>query len=170
MRIKLLVLAATTLLTIGSAQARFNTGESHDPAGEYVKFEVSPGENDGYYDYYDELFSFTLDQESSLEVTARVLNSSGGNLLDNNLFLFSEDTGIDFGSLSFGTETGTAYFNNLAPGNYAYEVYGYNRGTGNSDVSFSSTFTNAVPEPETYALMLGGLGVIAFLARRRKTL
>ena len=25
-----------------------------------------------------------------------------------------------------------------------------------------------VPEPETYALMLGGLGVMAFLARRRK--
>ena len=27
----------------------------------------------------------------------------------------------------------------------------------------------AVPEPETYALMLGGLGALAFVARRRKT-
>ena len=27
---------------------------------------------------------------------------------------------------------------------------------------------DAVPEPETYALMLGGLGVLAFVARRRK--
>ncbi|MBC7735413.1 MAG: FxDxF family PEP-CTERM protein [Bacteriovorax sp.] len=28
--------------------------------------------------------------------------------------------------------------------------------------------TNPVPEPETYALMLGGLGVLGFVARRRK--
>ncbi len=27
----------------------------------------------------------------------------------------------------------------------------------------------AVPEPETYGMMLGGLGVLAFLARRRRT-
>jgi hypothetical protein len=36
-----------------------------------------------------------------------------------------------------------------------------------SDVKVFSTVA-AVPEPETYALMLGGLGVVAFIARRRK--
>jgi hypothetical protein len=38
-----------------------------------------------------------------------------------------------------------------------------------NDHTFS--FTNiqaAVPEPSTYALMLGGLGIVGFLARRRK--
>ena len=29
-------------------------------------------------------------------------------------------------------------------------------------------FTAAVPEPQTYALMLGGLGLVGFMARRRK--
>jgi hypothetical protein len=28
---------------------------------------------------------------------------------------------------------------------------------------------NAVPEPETYAMMLAGLGVMGFIARRRKS-
>jgi hypothetical protein len=30
------------------------------------------------------------------------------------------------------------------------------------------SFTAAVPEPQTYALMLGGLGLIGWMARRRK--
>jgi hypothetical protein len=44
------------------------------------------------------------------------------------------------------------------------------QGQGPSCVSGSADFrsVSAVPEPETYALMLAGLGVMAFVARRRK--
>jgi len=38
----------------------------------------------------------------------------------------------------------------------------------NCTVDFSTTITTAVPEPETYALMLAGLGLIGVVARRRK--
>ena len=36
---------------------------------------------------------------------------------------------------------------------------------GSATLTFSAA---AVPEPESYALMLGGLGIVGFLARRRK--
>lgn len=39
-----------------------------------------------------------------------------------------------------------------------------------NDLSFSFTnTTNAIPEPETYALLLAGLGVVGAIARRRST-
>ena len=37
-----------------------------------------------------------------------------------------------------------------------------------SDVFFDSLSVNAVPEPETYALLLTELGLLGFMARRRK--
>jgi hypothetical protein len=40
---------------------------------------------------------------------------------------------------------------------------------GNYVVVDDFTFTTPVPEPETYAMMLAGLGLIGFLARRRKS-
>jgi hypothetical protein len=47
---------------------------------------------------------------------------------------------------------------------YAFNLY---TNASNQDYLVAS-ITAAVPEPETYAMMLGGLGLIAFTARRRQ--
>jgi len=40
--------------------------------------------------------------------------------------------------------------------------------TYNETLFFKASITSPVPEPSTYALMLGGLGLIGFMAHRRK--
>ena len=59
-----------------------------------------------------------------------------------------------FATLLAGALAGKAYINIHTPGTYAGgEIRG---------------FLAPVPEPETYALMLAGLGALTLLARRRK--
>lgn len=62
----------------------------------------------------------------------------------------------------------------LAAGNYAITLQGTADKTPNLyqdmfryDVSYTAVAVSPVPEPETYALMLVGLGVIGYAARRR---
>lgn len=59
-------------------------------------------------------------------------------------------------------------FSNLAAGSYTLLVNGVS-GTGGSYTVNLSTLAkaSAVPEPEAYAMMLAGLGLVGFAARRK---
>ncbi len=58
--------------------------------------------------------------------------------------------------------TGTAVDNTL-------NLFYFDSNTGGNRGSILATVTTAVPEPETYAMLLAGLGLMGFIARRRKT-
>lgn len=54
-------------------------------------------------------------------------------------------------------------------GNWKYTHTWTNASNPLDTVSGSVNFTvAAIPEPETYAMMLAGLGLMGFMARRRK--
>lgn len=60
-------------------------------------------------------------------------------------------------------------FTGLGAGSYTLNVFGNPSGSfGGGYGGFLATVTAPIPEPETYAMMLAGLGALGFLARRRR--
>lgn len=57
-------------------------------------------------------------------------------------------------------------YQNLNAGTYFVEIASYSAKTVDYKLGIGSIA--AVPEPETYAMMIGGLGMISLMARRRK--
>jgi hypothetical protein len=64
----------------------------------------------------------------------------------------------------------TSGFHMSAPSDGNPDIYASTATGGNLllKVDGSNTFTTAIPEPETYALMLAGLGALGFMTRRRR--
>jgi hypothetical protein len=78
------------------------------------------------------------------------------------------DTGTSIGLIN-----ANQVYSGLGAGNYQF-ILGYNDSAGSStlgdwdDFVVGVNFVPAVPEPQTYALMLAGLGAVAFMTRRRR--
>lgn len=104
-------------------------------------------------------YSFTLSTAST--VTSFFTNTLPTTALTGSYSLFGTSGLVTTGSLTASfTET-------LAAGDYAFFVTG---SSGAKKGAYTLTAAvAAVPEPETYALFLAGLGAIGFLAARRRS-
>lgn len=114
-------------------------------------------------------FAFTLSDTSSVASSISTI----GTIAPATYSLFT--TGLD-GLVGTPDDVATPYAWNfggapvvhtvtLGAGSYYYSVFGL--ASGVAAYSISSAVT-PVPEPETYAMLLGGLGVVGFVARRRR--
>jgi len=121
---------------------------------------------------FEDIFTFSLSAPTSLTSVAVSHNHAPFlNLLDGTVLLYqgvhgdaSPDTTI--GSVGFGGTTGDSEhsWGPLAAGNYFYVVTANAMGT----LGGLYTFTSAVPEAETWAMMAMGLGLVGLQLRRRK--
>jgi len=80
---------------------------------------------------------------------------------DTNVLISNLDSNL--GSTS-DLKVGSGMF---TPGNYYFTVAGTASGAFGGQYVFSTT-TLPIPEPESYAMLLAGLGVLAAVARRRR--
>lgn len=135
---------------------------------------------------FNDRFTFSVSGSTGSNLDAiisSISRSADTGLAITGLSLYSADagagTGTGTGSAAAAIANGTSLqsgaidvwtisTSNLAAGNYYLQV------TGNLVSDQAASFGGAVslaapvPEPETYGMMLAGLGVVGFLARRRK--
>lgn len=103
------------------------------------------------------LFSAELDGISGGDIYATHNNA--------NFALFSNIQSRNFSNYALywtSTPTGDVDTHSL------FGFYGGHDFTGNKDTGHYAIAVSSVPEPETYAMLLAGLGLVGFIARRRK--
>lgn len=134
--------------------------EATQAGGGYV-FSNSFSGSTSFDDYI--LFSTDGMQQvlTSISGTGDTFSLKEFNLLDENKNLVMNGTVFNSGSnLSFG------FTNSIQQGSYYLQVIGESTGT-NASYAGTITLANAVPEPESMALMLSGLGLIGVAGRRK---
>jgi PEP-CTERM motif len=115
---------------------------------------------------FTDIFTFTV--AGSVKANSSMITIGSG--LQNIDFLSADLNGTPLtlspnGFAEFGTLGDT-----LLTGPLVLTVKGKSAAAGGTFASYSGTMNvTAVPEPETYAMMLAGLGIVGFLARRRRS-
>jgi hypothetical protein len=112
---------------------------------------------------FTDLYSFTVSSDGfsagGLFSFSGAISVSAVGLFDSSSTLLAVDSDGSDGFLTFAALP--------TAGLYFFGVVGNSDG-GSYDGAISTVLTAAVPEPETYALMLAGLGVVGWAARRQK--
>jgi len=110
-------------------------------------------------------------QVSLTRFGAPVMPTTMGDTAGNGFQFIANNPGAATGGFDNFDGQFNATFTNLLAGEYTL-TFSKLGGMLNSfkvdDVNIAVTAVTAVPEPETYALMLGGLGLIFWVARRRR--
>ena len=102
--------------------------------------------------------SISRSADTGLDITGLSLYSASGDTL------ITQGTQLQSGSIDVWTLSNDS----LAAGDYYLAVSGNMVSAGAASFGGAVSMAAPVPEPETYGMMLAGLGVLGFLARRRK--
>ncbi len=124
--------------------------------------------------YFEEYANFTIPTYSSTSGSANTysLNFWGINVVEiTGLTVEVWDDAHPGGSTLYATFSGnnaTNLIGNLAAGQYHLDISGHLGSAAQVGQYSVAMQALPVPEPETYAMLLAGLGLVGFSARRRK--
>lgn len=162
MKYQRIAAAALVAFTALSSQAASTAWGSHDLLESALGLSAGGPISD--------TFAFTLSVQSNLASSVTTLGSiTGGSY---SLYSVGLDTiagtpdDVAFGTWAFSGAP-VVHTVNVVAGSYFYEVTGTASGLSGYSINSAASPT-PVPEPETYALLAAGLGVIGFVASRRR--
>ena len=129
--------------------------------------------NTGVAATFNDSFLFTMPVGSSGSGAANLIELAvtGNNIILSAFNLFSTVGGVEsiFATGTFsGIFASLSFANGPVPGNYRLNVQGSETNPLLSASYAGNIAISPVPEPETYAMLLAGLGLIGYSARRRK--
>lgn len=163
MKLKLIVAAVLSLSAVAASAASVDLGTldgtGFDSTGGFSgKFALGAAINDAW--------SFTLETASNVSFGAQQSFSFGSGI--------TSFAGVlaGYGPLTLtvnpaNTQANLNWSGLLAAGTYTVNLSGI---SGARNTTYVTTVAaTPVPEPESYALLMAGLGVLAFVARRRKS-
>jgi hypothetical protein len=147
---------------------------------------TNPTDENAYFVTHDagsfsDVYQFSLSELSDTVASSISLFLPGLNggdpsydITDQSIALFSDPEGDGAGGMNtqigdsvfYDDESGILTASNVAAGSYYIEIAGNAIGTQGGVYQFAMN-TAPVPEPETYALMLAGLGLLGFVGKRR---
>lgn len=167
------ILFAAALASTGSiaSAADINWGVHDYPNPEFFFQAVSGSFTDHY------TFTMPADFVGVTSVTVSNDNAPGLLITGGMFSLYSNADGIVGngddalvgGAWAFDGTTGTTQHTvAIAPGDYYYAVSGMGAGIAGQGAYIISSQLQPIPEPETYGMLLGGLGLLGFMLRRRK--
>lgn len=116
----------------------------------------------GFLDTY----AFTLDAPATVTGSIFANNFATFNIV---AFSVSVQSGVPPGTIAGPDVTPGVFSFDLPAGSYGFQVFGAATGASGGIYSGVIQAISAVPEPETYAMMLAGLGIVGFVAARRRS-
>ncbi|MEJ6007394.1 FxDxF family PEP-CTERM protein [Paucibacter sp. AS339] len=179
MKNKLKSVLALAALSLGSVAAQAATTDW----GVHGNLEVGIGFNSAIGSFTD-YFLFEINPGPSTVSSTAVANNLGDgivlNILNGKYSVWNAGTDGVVGGVGAAADSQVSaefLFNGLSgnttnsvllsAGNYYYKVTGDAAGLSGGMYTLTSTLA-PVPEPETYAMLLAGLGAVGFMVRRRK--
>jgi hypothetical protein len=161
---RMMTVALTMCLGLAAGAANaipVMTSWSGSPSAGYSAIFADNGVSNTFTDAYN----FTLPGGSSGSGASNVISLGGSGIIFTTFSLFESSIGLISGATG-GTTSSLSFSNGTVPGNYTLSVNGYKTDPNLVGSYVGNVVTNPVPEPKTYAMLLLGLCLIGFSARR----